>query len=137
MICAYRPLGRAGRAPGTKLYDSGPITIEAASLQVIVLEDLSVEVPETFVWSLHVEGVSFAGDDRFSPVVSHSPTLGEHARRWYRLGEGEAWYSSDAPGVAASVRAVPEPRAVLSMLAGAITLGALKRRRSQHPGASA
>jgi hypothetical protein len=82
-------------APGTCLFSSGPIDIPAGNPMVKTLSSLSVEVPDTFTWTVRSQTVDLIG---YGPA-----TVGSYGPAWYSgpvRNENEKvigiwWYKDD------------------------------------------
>jgi hypothetical protein len=82
-------------APGTCLFSSGPFEVPAGNPMVKTLSSLSVEVPDTFTWTVHSPTVGLIG---YGPA-----TVGSCGPAWYSgpvRNENEQiigiwWYKND------------------------------------------
>ena len=104
-------------APGTCLYSSGKIDVPAGDPMVKTLSSLSVEVPDTFTWTVRSQTVGLIG---YGPA-----TVGSYGKVWCsapeRDGSGHVigiwWYTEDPykGGLEARISArKPLPRPVWS-----------------------
>ena len=113
-------------APGTCLYSSGKIDVPAGNGAVKTLSSLSVEVPDTFTWTVRSQTVGLIGYGpatvgSFGPAWYSGPVRNENeqviGRWWYqeRSVQGRSGSPDQRPQAAAASRLVgtdrrPDPR---------------------------
>jgi hypothetical protein len=67
-------------APGTCLFSSGPFEVPAGNPMVKTLSSLSVEVPDTFTWTV----ASPTGAAKYIDLIGYGPaTVGSYGPAWY------------------------------------------------------
>jgi hypothetical protein len=122
-------------APGTKLFESTPLSISNTGGVFTAgnLANLGVTVPSSFTWSVlfgHVTG------DTAMTGIFNPPTVGSSDPSFYWIRQNDQWtkagFGSAGPAnffarVTADVSAVPEPSTGLLLAAGLLVLA--RRRR--------
>jgi hypothetical protein len=71
-------------APGTVLFESGPVTINHAGLTDVTLSGLGVTVPNTFTWTISIP--SKGPEVAAMPPVFGPATIGSNVGIWYVNG---------------------------------------------------
>ncbi len=120
------PPAGTGPAPGTLLYDSGPLGINATPIGAIVLQEfelsavvpLTSALPDSFTWTVQFQGMSASDVVGFSlfgpPVVGQSPS-----GYWARSAGGWQWQGQGGGGFGGQLSAVS--RGVALTVANTVT----------------
>jgi hypothetical protein len=118
-----------GGEPGTLFYDSGPLPIvPVASATVYAVDDIDVEVPETFTCTVDVDGTG-AGSDRASLLVADGPpSVGSSDASFIWLCCWAQFGPFATDNFYARIEALPEPAGGLAAGAALIALLARGRR---------
>lgn len=116
-----------GNSPGTLLYDSGSMSGIVNSLS-----GLSVTVPDTFTWTVVVDGLT--SNDGFGLAYFNPPTIGSSGD-WYWWHTSTGWQKMgfaeyvDNIGARVTVRdiPVPEPGSLLLLCLGIVGLAGIRK----------
>jgi hypothetical protein len=128
-------------SPGTLLYDSGPIDIKSGIQTVSIgFSSIPFEVPNSFTWTAHFNGIDVASGKQSGLLVYDPPGPGASDATFWRRN-GTTWSLdnlSGANGVMpanfnAKLITVPEPSTYALMalgLVGWVGLSAWRRNRN-------
>lgn len=119
---------KVANLPGPVLYDSGAFNIPAGIIGTHTLTNLSVSVPDTFIWTIEFGGIDLnesAGLQVYSP-----PTVGSSDDTYWGSVFG-SWEERNLPGggpanfyarVTATTASVPEPSTLFLLASGLVGL---------------
>ncbi len=123
------------RAPGSILYESPAFQLHNGNIPVTItdLASLSIELPESFTWTVSVDGID--GSGIFGLNLYDPPTVGSSLDDIWLFGDS-GWELFQLPGLpdgaaanfGATLTAVPEPGPVALLALGALALFMRRRK---------
>lgn len=129
-IFFYANDGGANNAPGSVLYRSGEFSLDTG-FQTVIASALSVQVPNTFTWTVAFSGVDFG--EQVGLLVFNPPTVGASFEDFWAKNSDGSWSTflidngATPANFGARVTAVPEPTTFALAALGGLALLGLRR----------